>query len=47
MYVEKNSVFMQWALSQDFLDVVSELTLLLFVFLLKGFQFFVNSVYFL
>ena len=33
-YVEKKSVLLQWALSQDLPDVVPELTLLLFIFLL-------------
>ena len=33
-YVEKKSVLLQWALSQDLPDVVPELALLLFIFLL-------------
>ena len=33
-YVEKKSVFLQWALSQDLPVVAQELTLLLFIFLL-------------
>ena len=33
-YVEKKSVLLQWALSQDLPDVVPELTLLIIIFLL-------------